>query len=233
DETLTVTTGEHLTSSEDVASLQLPSPDGPVSLEDVAEVTTEAEPATSFTRTDGRDSFGIAVTKTPEGNTVELSEQVHDLLGNFRETLGPGSHVDVVFDQAPFIERSISDLTVEGLLGLVFAVVIILLFLRKLRPTTVTAVSIPLSLLIALLGLKTVGFTLNLFTLAALTVSVGRVVDDSIVVIENINRHLSYGKGRRRAVLDAVGEVGGAITSATLATAAVFVPMGLVAGMVG
>src|SRR5699024_6928358 len=187
----------------------------------------------SFTRTDGHDSFGLAITKTPDGNTVDISEEVRSQLDDLEATLGQGASMTVVFDQAPFIERSISDLTTEGLLGLVFAVVIILLFLRKLRPTAVTAVSIPLSLLIALLGLKTVGFTLNLFTLAALTVSVGRVVDDSIVVIENINRHLSYGKGRRRAVLDAVGEVGGAITSATLATAAVFVPMGLVAGMVG
>src|SRR5690606_13583371 len=161
------------------------------------------------------------------------SPAVRELTPEFETALGEGAEVTVVFDQAPFIEQSIEDLTVEGLLGLVFAVVVILLFLRKWRPTAVTALSIPLSLVVALIGLRTVGYTLNLFTLAALTVSVGRVVDDSIVVIENINRHLSYGKGRRAAILDATREVAGAITSATIATAAVFVPIGLVGGMVG
>src|SRR5699024_7127853 len=112
-------------------------------------------------------------------------------------------------------------------------VVIILLFLRRFRPTAVSAVSIPLSLLVALIWLKVVGFSLNLFTLAALTVSIGRVVDDAIVVLENISRHLSYGKSQHRAIIDAVREVAGAISASTVATAAVFVPMGLVGGMVG
>src|SRR5699024_9651895 len=188
---------------------------------------------TSFTRTDGHDSFGLAITKTPDGNTVDISEEVRSQLDDLEATLGQGASMTVIFDQAPFIEQSIEDLTVEGLLGLVFAVVIILLFLRRFRPTAVSAVSIPLSLLVALIGLKVVGFSLNLFTLAALTVSIGRVVDDAIVVIENISRHLSYGKSQHRAIIDAVREVAGAITASTVATAAVFVPMGLVGGMVG
>src|SRR5699024_11490806 len=135
--------------------------------------------------------------------------------------------------QAPFIEQSIEDLTTEGLLGLVFAVVVILLFLRKVRPTVVTAVSIPLSIVVALIGLQVVGFSLNLFTLAALTVSIGRVVDDSIVVIENISRHLSYGKTRARAILDAVREGAGASTAFTVDTAAVVVPADLGDGQRG
>jgi HAE1 family hydrophobic/amphiphilic exporter-1 len=233
DRTLSVETGSRLSSAEDIAALPVPTGSGPVRLDALADVSAAQTAATSFTRTDGRASFGIAVTKTPDGNTVELSEAVQDLIGEFETVLGEGASITVVFDQAPFIQQSIEDLTTEGLLGLVFAVVIILLFLRKVRPTAVTALSIPLSLLVALIGLKVVGFSLNLFTLAALTVSIGRVVDDSIVVIENINRHLSYGKDRRTAILDAVREVAGAITSATVATAAVFVPMGLVGGMVG
>ncbi|WP_277049426.1 efflux RND transporter permease subunit [Ruania albidiflava] len=231
--TMSVQTGTELTSAEEVAAVPIPTETGPVPLSEIAEVSAERVAATSFTRTDGQDSFGIAVTKTPDGNTVEVSEAVQDLLPDFEAALGDGGSVTVVFDQAPFIEQSVEDLTVEGLLGLIFAVLIILLFLRKIRPTTVTALSIPLSLLIALIGLKVVGFSLNLFTLAALTVSIGRVVDDSIVVIENISRHLSYGKTRVRAILDAVREVAGAITASTVATAAVFVPMGLVGGMVG
>ncbi|QDB78338.1 efflux RND transporter permease subunit [Georgenia sp. 311] len=233
DRTLSVQTGERLTSAEDVAALPIPTAAGPVRLDTIAEVTSEPATATSFSRTDGTPSFGLAITKTPDGNTVEVSHEVQELIPEFATALGEGAEITVVFDQAPFIEQSIEDLTVEGLLGLVFAVVVILLFLRKWRPTAVTALSIPLSLIVALIGLRTVGYTLNLFTLAALTVSVGRVVDDSIVVIENINRHLSYGKPRRQAILDAVREVAGAITSATIATAAVFVPIGLVGGMVG
>ncbi|MEE6281319.1 efflux RND transporter permease subunit [Georgenia sunbinii] len=233
DRTLSVETGDRLTSAEDIAALPLATEAGPVRLDAVADVSAEPVAASSFTRTDGRDSFGIAVTKTPDGNTVEISEAVQEQLAEFETVLGADAQIVVVFDQAPFIEQSIEDLTTEGLLGLVFAVVVILLFLRKVRPTAVTAVSIPLSLIVALIGLKVVGFSLNLFTLAALTVSIGRVVDDSIVVIENINRHLSYGKDRRTAILDAVREVAGAITSATIATAAVFVPIGLVSGMVG
>ncbi|PYG00883.1 hydrophobic/amphiphilic exporter-1, HAE1 family [Georgenia satyanarayanai] len=233
DRTLSVETGTRLTSAEEIAALPIATESGPVAVGDVAEVSAERAEATSFNRTDGDPSFGLAVTKTPDGNTVDVSQEVQDLLGEFETALGDGAEITVVFDQAPFIQDSIKDLATEGLLGLVFAVVVILLFLRTWRPTGVTALSIPLSLIVALIGLRTVGYTLNLFTLAALTVSVGRVVDDSIVVIENINRHLSYGKDRRTAILDAVREVAGAITSATIATAAVFVPIGLVGGMVG
>lgn len=233
DRTLSVETGRRLTSVEDVAALPLPTETGPLRLDDVADVTAEPAEATSFNRTDGEPSFGLAVTKTPDGNTVEVSHGVQELIPELATALGEDAEITVVFDQAPFIEDSITDLATEGLLGLVFAVLVILLFLRRWRPTGVTALSIPLSLIVALIGLRTVGYTLNLFTLAALTVSVGRVVDDSIVVIENINRHLSYGKDRRTAILDAVREVAGAITSATVATAAVFVPIGLVGGMVG
>ena len=233
DRTLSVETGQRLTSAEDIAALPVPTEAGPVRLDDLAEVSAEQAEPTSFNRTDGDPSFGLAVTKTPDGNTVEVSHAVQDLIPEFEAALGDDAAITIVFDQAPFIEQSVEDLTVEGLLGLVFAVIVILLFLRKIRPTAVTALSIPLSLIVALIGLRTVGYTLNLFTLAALTVSVGRVVDDSIVVIENINRHLSYGKPRKTAILDAVREVAGAITSATIATAAVFVPIGLVGGMVG
>src|SRR5699024_6338145 len=103
----------------------------------------------------------------------------------------------------------------------------------RVRPTVVTAISIPTSLLIAFIGMYVTGYTLNMLTLAALTISIGRVVDDSIVVIENITRHLAYGKTKRRAILDGVSEVAGAITASTLATVVVFLPIAVVAGMAG
>lgn len=124
-------------------------------------------------------------------------------------------------------------MTHEGLLGLLFAVLVIVGFLLSVRATLVTAVSIPLSVLIAMIVLDLGGYTLNMLTLGARTVAIGRVVDDSIVVIENIKRHLSYGRLRQVAILDAVGEVAGAVTASTVTTVAVFAPIGFVGGEVG
>src|SRR5699024_2401381 len=164
---------------------------------------------------------------------VDVSEGVEDVLADTLPGVGGNAETDVVFDQAPFIQESILALAEEGLLGLLFAVGVILLFLRRVRPTVVTAISIPTSLLIAFIGMYVTGYTLNMLTLAALTISIGRVVDDSIVVIENITRHLAYGKTKRRAILDGVSEVAGAITASTLATVVVFLPIAVVAGMAG
>ena len=131
------------------------------------------------------------------------------------------------------MERSIESLTTEGLLGLAMAVVVILIFLLSVRSTLVTAVSIPLSVLVALIALWAGDYTLNLLTLGALTIAVGRVVDDSIVVLENIKRHLEYGEEKVHAILGAVREVSGAVVASTLTTVAVFAPIALVGGLVG
>jgi HAE1 family hydrophobic/amphiphilic exporter-1 len=138
-----------------------------------------------------------------------------------------------VFDQAPFVEKSLENLATEGTLGLAFAIVVILVFLLSVRSTLVTAISIPTSVLITFIGLYALNYSLNLFTLSALTIAIGRVVDDSIVVIENINRHLSYGEPKKKAIINSVKEVAGAITAATITTVAVFLPIALVGGLVG
>ena len=208
-------------------------PAAPVTLSEVATVERTTQDATSISRTNGRESLVVMVTATVDGNVVDISDGVESVLADELPGVGGGATSDVVFDQAPFIQESILALAEEGLLGLLFAVGVILLFLRRVRPTIVTAISIPTSLLIAFIGMYVTGYTLNMLTLAALTISIGRVVDDSIVVIENIMRHLAYGKSKRRAILDAVGEVAGAITASTLATVVVFLPIAVVAGMAG
>ncbi len=200
---------------------------------EVADVTYDYEPVTSISRTNGLDSLGIQVTKTQEGNTVAISNGVEAKIDELVKKLGGDVKVTTVFDQGPFVEKQLENLTTEGLLGLTFAILIILLFLASIRSTLVTAISIPTSLLVTFIGLWVSGYSLNLFTLSALTIAVGRVVDDSIVVIENINRHLSYGEPKKRAIIDAVKEVAGAITSATITTVAVFLPVALVGGIVG
>ncbi|MEV7095504.1 efflux RND transporter permease subunit [Amycolatopsis sp. NPDC051045] len=204
---------------------------GPVKLGDVADVQAGFAPPTSITRTNGKPSLGLSVTMVDNGNAVAISDAVRDKLPDLAKKTG--AEMSVVFDQGTPVKDAISGLTTEGLLGLAFAVLVILLFLLSVRSTLVTAVSIPLSVVVALLALWTGDLSLNLLTLGALTIAIGRVVDDSIVVLENIKRHLAYGEEKDRAVLDGVREVAGAVTSSTLTTVAVFLPIAFVGGFVG
>ena len=206
---------------------------GVITIGDVAVVSYEDAPITSIARANGKESLAVSITKTPDGNSVAVSNGVQELIPELEAALGGNVTVVTVFDQAPFIEKSIEDLTIEGLLGLTFAVLIILIFLLSVKSTLITAISIPTSVLITFIALQSADYSLNLLTLGALTISVGRVVDDSIVVIENINRHLAYGAKRKAAVLTAVKEVAGAITASTITTVAVFAPIALVDGLVG
>jgi HAE1 family hydrophobic/amphiphilic exporter-1 len=201
-------------------------------ISDVATVTYDKSPVTSISRVNGKATLSLAITKTQDANTVSVSHAVQDKLDDFKKKLGAVTIV-TVFDQAPFVEKSLENLAVEGTLGLIFAIVVILVFLLSVRSTIVTAISIPTSVLITFIGLGTFGYSLNLFTLSALTIAIGRVVDDSIVVIENINRHLAYGEPKKKAILRAVKEVSTAITAATITTVAVFLPITFVGGLIG
>ncbi|MGD9607250.1 MAG: efflux RND transporter permease subunit, partial [Leucobacter sp.] len=212
-----------------------PEPLPVITLGEVAAVVLEPNPEQSISRVNGRPALTIAVTKLSSANTVDVSHVVQDAMADLEDSLG-GADLTVVFDQAPYVERSIETLTVEGLLGLVFAIIVILVFLLSVRATLVTAISIPVSVLLTFVGLNFADYTLNMLTLGALTISIGRVVDDSIVVIENIKRHLTEagpGADRQATIVSAVREVAGAITASTVTTVAVFLPMAFVAGMVG
>lgn len=199
----------------------------------VASVALADDPTTSITRTDGKPTLALSITKTPAADTVTLSHAISAALPQIQASLGHNTKFTTVLDQAPFIEKSIHDLTQEGLLGLGFAVVVILVFLLSVRSTLVTAISIPLSLLVTFIGLWATGYSLNILTLGALTIAIGRVVDDSIVVIENIKRHMSYGEDKKAAILSAIREVAGAVTASTLTTVAVFLPIAFVGSLAG
>ncbi|MFE2527010.1 efflux RND transporter permease subunit [Streptomyces sp. NPDC059382] len=231
----TVRVGAGYTSLAQLEDLRLsPGPGKPaVRLGDVAAVKQEPAQAVSITRTNGKPSLALVLTMDKDGSAVAISDAVKDKLPELRSTLGSGADLAVVTDQGPAVAKSISSLTTEGLLGLLFAVIVILVFLGSLRSTLVTAVSIPLSVVLALIVLWTRDLSLNMLTLGALTIAIGRVVDDSIVVLENIKRHLGYGEEREAAIITAVKEVAGAVTSSTLTTVAVFLPIGLVGGMIG
>nr|WP_042180964.1 efflux RND transporter permease subunit [Kibdelosporangium sp. MJ126-NF4]CEL14715.1 RND multidrug efflux transporter; Acriflavin resistance protein [Kibdelosporangium sp. MJ126-NF4]CTQ96655.1 RND multidrug efflux transporter; Acriflavin resistance protein [Kibdelosporangium sp. MJ126-NF4] len=229
--TLTVQVGGQLASVDALRDMYLAGQRQPVRLADIATVEPRLADATSITRTNGKPSLGLSIMMTGNGNAVDISNAVRDKLSGIGTAVG--AELTVIFDQGPYIQEAVNGLTTEGLLGLVFAVVVILLFLLSVRSTLVTAVSIPLSVLVALLALWTGDLSLNLLTLGALTIAVGRVVDDSIVVLENIKRHLAYGEGKQRAVLDGVREVAGAVTASTLTTVAVFLPIAFVSGITG
>ncbi|MFC9299534.1 efflux RND transporter permease subunit [Streptomyces sp. NPDC057010] len=231
----TVRVGAGYTSLAQIEDLRLSAGPGKpaVRLGDVATVKQEAAKAVSITRTNGKPSLALVLTMDKDGSAVAISDAVKDKLPELRSTLGAGAELTVVSDQGPAVAKSISSLTTEGMLGLLFAVIVILVFLASLRSTLVTAVSIPLSVVLALIVLWTRDLSLNMLTLGALTIAIGRVVDDSIVVLENIKRHLGYGEERESAIITAVKEVAGAVTSSTLTTVAVFLPIGLVGGMIG
>ncbi|WP_406001330.1 efflux RND transporter permease subunit [Streptomyces sp. NBC_00829] len=230
----TVQVGGGFTTLKQIQDLRVLPPKGkPVRLGDVATVTQEESPRVSITRTDGKPSLALMVTMDKDGSAVAISNAVKDKLPELRKDLGSGAELTVVSDQGPAVSKSISGLTTEGALGLLFAVIVILVFLASIRSTLVTAVSIPLSVILALIVLWTRDLSLNMLTLGALTIAIGRVVDDSIVVLENIKRHLGYGEERQSAIVAAVKEVSGAVTASTLTTVAVFLPVGLTDGMIG
>jgi len=232
---LPVQGGSPVTSLDAIADLPLASQTEPgtvVTIGDVADVDLVTEDQTSITRMNGEEALSISITATQNGDIVSMSHAIDDAITELTDDI-PGLELTIVFDQAPFIEESIEHLAIEGLLGLLFAIVVILIFLLSLRSTIVTAISIPLSVLVTFIGLNLGGYSLNMLTLGALTIAIGRVVDDSIVVIENIKRHLSYGEAKIPAILTGVREVAGAITASTLTTVAVFLPIALVGGMVG
>jgi HAE1 family hydrophobic/amphiphilic exporter-1 len=204
-----------------------------VELSSVAQVARVDDPTTGISRVNGKPSVTISVSKASTGNTVAVSKVVRADIPTLEKQLGHNTKLTVVSDQAPSITTSINSLAEEGLLGLVFAVVVILIFLFSIRSTLVTAISIPVSVLMTFVGMQAAGYTLNIITLAALTIAIGRVVDDSIVVIENIKRHIGLGEDKLPAILSAVREVAGAVTASTITTVAVFLPIALVGGITG
>jgi HAE1 family hydrophobic/amphiphilic exporter-1 len=203
----------------------------PVLLGDVAEVREVGSDLSGISRTNGEPSLGLDVIKETDANTVEVAADVEKVLDDVREEIGR-DQVVVVLNSATDVEESVNGLVEEALVGAVLAILVIFAFLRSLRATLVTAVSLPTSVLAALLFSWADNLTLNIITLAGLTIAVGRVVDDAIVVLENSYRYVQRGYEPEEAALKGTTEVASAITSSTLTTTAVFAPLALVGGIV-
>ncbi len=202
-------------------------------LGDVAGVNLGPPPGTALTRTNGKPSVAINVLKDKEANTVTVANAVVDESKKIGAELGDDVELITVFDQSEFIESSISDLTRNAIIGGILAIIVVFLFLMAFRASLVTAISIPLSLFIGFLLMRAFGITINILTLSAMVIAVGRVIDNSIVLLEVIFRRMQQGEGFREAAIGGAKEVAAPITSATLATIAIFIPLAFVGGIVG
>ena len=210
----------------------VPLPPPPITIDDVGTVELADEATTGYARTNGQPAVTISVSKTSAANTVSVADAVQTKLDEIAARHPDEITIVTIADQSTFILESSEGLLREGGLGAVFAVITIFLFLGNLRSTFVAAVSIPLSILAALVIMQIGGITLNILTLGGLAVAVGRVVDDSIVVLENIYRHRALGHDRLTSVIQGPREVASAITASTLTTVAVFLPLGFAGGFV-
>lgn len=204
-----------------------------VKLGDIAKIETVGE-VESISRTNGKESIGIQIVKTAEANTVSVVNKAKDQLKQFEKDYD--IKATPIFDQGKPIEQSVSTMLDKALFGIIFAVIVILLFLRSFKTTIISVISIPLSLLIAMIILKQMDISLNILTLGALTVAIGRVIDDSIVVMENIYRRMGLPGEQLRGkalITEATRQMFIPIASSTVVTIAVFLPLGFVHGQIG
>ncbi len=205
-----------------------------VTLDDIADIAV-IEKSESISRTNGEDAIGLGIVKAPEANIVEVVNSVKKEMKQFGKE-NSGLSTTSILDEGKPIEDSVDSMINKVLVGGLFAIIIILLFLRSIRSTLIAVVSIPLSLLMALFLLKQMDISLNLMTLGAMTIAIGRVVDDSIIVIENIYRRLSLSKEKQSAktvIISATKEMFVPILSSTIVSIAIFLPLGLVEGAIG
>lgn len=208
---------------EDLKQVQV-APD--VKLADVATIEMKT-PQNVITHVDGKEGLLFIVTKDSQSNAVSVSHDVESTTKKINDTFS-NVKANVVFATGNMVEKSVTSMMTEVLIGALLATIVIMLFLRNIRSTLITIVSIPMSLCFTLFLLSRSGITLNILTLGGVAVAVGRLVDDSIVVIENIYRKMQSEKFSPSLIIEATKEVGNAITSSTLTTVAVFLPLGLV-----
>ncbi len=207
--------------------------DTPIYLYDVADVVDTHKEVRSYSRTNGKDSLLLMVNKQSGANTTQVVESVKKELPKLKKFLPEDIKFSLVMDQSRQIETSTKSVTQSGLIGGLLAIIIVYIFLRNWRPTLAIAMAIPLSLIATFIPLYAVGYTLNLMTLGGLSLGIGMLVDNAVVVIENIYRHLEKIGKRKKAAIIGSNEIALAITASTLTTIAVFLPMSLGSGVAG
>ncbi|HYA15882.1 MAG TPA: efflux RND transporter permease subunit, partial [Bryobacteraceae bacterium] len=205
----------------------------PVRLEEVARVFDSVTQNNSFFSFNGRDAVILAVRKQPGSNTIEVADGVTKLLPDLKQRMPASVRLDTAFDASENIRESIRDVKFTLLVTIAMVILVIFLFLRNASATIIPGLAVPLSLLGTFGVMKLLGFTIDTLSMMAITLSVGFVVDDAIVMLENIVRHMEMGKERMQAALEGAREVGFTIVSMTVSLAAVFIPVLFLEGIIG
>jgi HAE1 family hydrophobic/amphiphilic exporter-1 len=205
----------------------------PVRIADVARVEDGAQEHRSYSTLNGKSSVTLLVRKQSGSNTVDVSHKVRQALDKLRARLPTDVTVSVPNDSAVFTENMIDDVKFDLVYGALLAILIIMFFLHDWRATLISALALPVSVITTFAFIQAMGFTLNLMTMLALSLSIGILIDDAIVVIENIHRHLEMGKPPMRAAAEATGEIGLAVMATTASILAVFVPVATMKGIIG
>ncbi len=208
-------------------------PQSPVRLRDIASIGEGIADRRTLVTGNGRPAAIINITRQIGGNILNVAEQVKDLALHARNVIPASLHLSVVYDLAEFVQESVASVRDAILLGGLFAIVILYLFLHHLRVTIVAAASLPLTVAGTFFFLKILGGTLNLMSLGGLAIAIGLVIDDSVVVVENIYRHLGTGENIDTAADLGTRELVGPVVGSTLTTVVVFLPLGLLTGVVG
>jgi len=227
-----------LTKAEEYSNLIVKYVNGsPVRVRDVGRAINGVETDTTEAWYGNRDSIRqgiiIGVKKQPGSNTVEVVNRIKAMLPYVKSLLPQAIDFHIMFDQSLYIEESIDDVQFTLLLTIALVIMVILVFLKAFKPTIIPSVAVPLSLVATFIVMYALGFSLNNLTLMAMTLAVGFVVDDAIVVLENIVRHMEMGKNAMDAAIDGAGEIGFTVLSMTLSLVVVFVPIIFMGGVVG
>ena len=202
-------------------------------LGDIASVESGPAPGKIITRTDGQASVTISAMKEPDANTVDTANAVMEMARDIETDLNGDIIVVPLLDQSEFIEDSVNQLLQMAIIGFILAIIVVFFFLRAFRASLITSLSIPVSVLIGFLIMYFSNLTINLLTLSAMAIAVGRLIDNSIVVTEVIYRRMQAGEDWREAAISGSKEVAAPLTSSTLATVAIFLPLAFVGGLVG
>ncbi|MGD8395391.1 MAG: efflux RND transporter permease subunit [Candidatus Eiseniibacteriota bacterium] len=229
-----VRTRGELKTAEEFGAIIIDERDGyKVQLRDIADVAVGAEDERSIARYNGRPAVGLGIIKQTKASTLEVAAAVRDVLPEMRAGLPEGMRLDVAYDSSVFIQESVTQVSHTIMIATLLVVLVVFAFLKSFRATIIPAVAIPVSIIGAFAVIFFLGYTINILTLLALVLAIGLVVDDAIVMLENVFRHMEMGKPRRRAAFDGAGEIGFAIIATTVALVAVFIPVAFLTGTVG
>ncbi|MCD4770452.1 MAG: efflux RND transporter permease subunit, partial [Bacteroidales bacterium] len=202
-------------------------------LKDVADITDTTKDTKLEERINGKLGLRMYIQKQSGGNTVQVAQEVRETLAELQKDLPPDVKIEVIFDSSEFIVGSISNLTTSLMFAAIFVIFVVLFFLGRWRATFIVIITIPISLIVAFIYLYISGNSINIISLSSLSIAIGMVVDDAIVVLENISRHIDRGSSPREAAIYATNEVWLAVIITTLTVVAVFFPLTLVGGFTG